>query len=146
MPFLNAVLKRIEGDMSLLPLTNSWHVLMLEHGQVVLLSSEDMKCAFYLFRLPDSWLPWLCFSLPATRGALGLDGDATELMDIALAVVPTGWDSATGVVQHVHRSLCKFAGFPAGLEVRRDRPLRSWFIARGGKEPDTVTAHVLFQL
>ena len=68
-PFLNAILKRVEGDMSFLPLTNSWHVLILEHGQLVLLSSEDMKCAFYLFRLPDSWLPWLCFSMPVSRGA-----------------------------------------------------------------------------
>ena len=43
--------------------------------------------------------------------------------------------------------MSKFAGFPAGLEVRRDRPLRHWFIDRGGEGgPEAVTAHVLFQL
>ena len=30
--------------------------------------------------------------------------------------------------------------------MRRDRPLRHWFIDRGGAGPETESAHVLFQL
>ena len=49
MPALNAIADVIEGDMASLPMVNAWHALPLEHDEVVLLSSDDLKCAFYIF-------------------------------------------------------------------------------------------------
>ena len=58
-----------------------------------------------------------------------------------------GWDSATGVVQHAHRSLCAFAGYPPGLEIRRDRPLKQWYVERGREQPPSkICADDLFRL
>ena len=119
MPVVNAILELLTGDMALLPLVNNWHMLMLEAGQDVLLSSEDMRCAFYLFEFPELWLPWLCFSMAVSRRNLGIPGDPKELVYVCLTVVPMGWNSATGVIQHAHRSLCKMAGMPSACEIRR---------------------------
>ena len=134
MPLINIMLREIVGDMALLPMTNSWHMIFLENGQVVLLSSEDMKCAFYLFSLPESWLPYLCFSKKVSRRHAGLEGPPDELVVIALRVVPMGWNSATGLIQHAHRQLCKIAGLPSACEIRRDRPLRQYWVERKGRE------------
>ena len=91
MPMLNITMMRvIEGDMKLLPLTNSWHMVFLEGYEVVLLSSEDMKCAFYLFLLPESWLPYTCFSKRVTRQAAGRAGPPDVMVVIALRLVPMG--------------------------------------------------------
>ena len=112
--------------MDSLPMCNTWHALMLERNEVVLVSSDDLKCAFYIFRLPLSWAPYLCFSEVMTRAELyGLGCErADEKVCLALIVAPMGWNSATAVVQHVHRHLARLAGLPRSLEVRRDRPLR----------------------
>ena len=134
MPLINIMLREIVGDMALLPMTNSWHMIFLENGQVVLLSSEDMKCAFYFFSLPESWLPYLCFSKKVSRRHAGLEGPPDELVVIALRVVPMGWNSATGLIQHAHRQLCKIAGLPSACEIRRDRPLRQYWVVRKRRE------------
>ena len=115
----------------LLPLTNSWHAVCLEKGQILLLSSEDMKCAFYLFALPPAWWKWLCFSKPVTRAQAGLAGNPLEKVLVCLTVVPMGWTSATGLIQHAHRALCRLAGFPSACEIRRDRPLRQFWLDHG---------------
>ena len=89
--------------MKSLPLTNSWHMVFLEGNEVALLFSEDMKCAFYLFSLSESWLPYTCFSKRISRRDAGLSGPPDEVVVVALRVVPMGWHSATGLIQHAHR-------------------------------------------
>ena len=70
MPALNAIMDVIEGDMASLPMVSTWHALLLEQDEVVLLSSDDLKCAFYIFRLPLSWAPYLCFSEDIPMGTV----------------------------------------------------------------------------
>ena len=40
---LNIIMREIEGDMKLLPLTNGWHMVFVGGSRVVLLPSEVMK-------------------------------------------------------------------------------------------------------
>ena len=122
MPFTNRLLKDLEGDMAQLPQTNTWHIIMLDSSEVLLISSEDLKCAFYLFRLPEAWMPFLCFTPVVRRGDLGVDGPSADEGHLALKVVPMGATFATGVIQHVHRRLGRQAGLEARRELRRDRP------------------------
>ena len=122
MPFTNKLLRDLDGDMAQLPQTNTWQIIMLDSTEVLLVSSEDLKCAFYLFRLPETWMPFLCFSPVVKRGDLGIPGDCTEVGHVALKVVPMGATFATGVIQHVHRRLGRLAGLEARRELRRDRP------------------------
>ena len=44
-----------------------------------------------------------CFSLHVRRDLLGLVG--TDPVWLASTVVPMGWISSTGVIQHIHRRL-----------------------------------------
>ena len=50
--------------------------------------------------------------------------DLDRILYLGLIVVPMGWTSAIGVIQHVHRRLARLSGLPRSFEVRRARPLR----------------------
>ena len=144
----NAVQRMIDGDLAQLPCSTQWNGLQLEHYEVLLLSSSDRQCFFYIFEMECSW-----------QGALALDGLwRRELFShvpsqvrgsrirVALRALPMGCLSAVGVSQHAHRNLLRRTapgrGLPAvtaldealgvgvgeehfdwSREVRRDRPL-----------------------
>ena len=52
----NKIQHAIPGDLEALPTTAQWNSLQLEHLEVMLLSSSDRKCFFYLFRMEPCWL------------------------------------------------------------------------------------------
>ncbi|CAK0844516.1 unnamed protein product, partial [Prorocentrum cordatum] len=91
----------IEGDVGLLPTTDKWESLILRNGEVLLTSSEDLKCCFYVCRLPVVWHRYMALSKPVRRAALGLAGSGSVF--VAAAVTPMGRVSATGIIQHIHR-------------------------------------------
>ncbi|CAK0895098.1 unnamed protein product, partial [Prorocentrum cordatum] len=95
----------IEGDMGLLPTTDKWKSLILRNGEVLLTSSEDLKCCFCVYRLPVVWHRYVALSKPVRRAALGLAGGGSVFA--AAAVAPMGWISATGIIQHTHRRLLR---------------------------------------
>ena len=116
----------IEGDMPMLPYAGQWHAVVLRSGEVLLISSEDLRCCFYVFRLPKPWHRWMALSKPIRRSLVGLEGD--EPIYLASCVVPMGWISATGVIQHIHRLMLRqpiprMSELPASDELRRDQPL-----------------------
>ena len=51
----NAFFRVIRGDIDGLPFSLQWNAICLLESEVLLVSQEDMTCAFYLFRLPHSW-------------------------------------------------------------------------------------------
>ena len=133
----------IEGDMGLLPNSSQWHGLVPRSGEVLTLSAEDLQCAFYVFRLPKVWRRWFAFEMPVPRQVVGLPGAGH--IHVTSAVVPMGWISATGVIQHIHRRLlrCPRPLEPAletRLEIRRDAPLPRR--AREGEAWEPTRGHV----
>eukprot|EP00971_Amphidinium_carterae_P021440 422923-Amphidinium_carterae.1 len=120
----NALQQPILGDMGLLPHHSMWSSLSLPRNQVLLWSSEDLKCAFYLFSLPPSWRPYMTLSKPIP---VSLVGSAYSWVYLSVRVLPMGWLRACGILQHVHRRLVLSspgigAGslFQASREIRRD--------------------------
>ena len=133
----NKIQHAIPGDLEALPTTAQWNSLQLEQLEVMLLSSSDRKCFFYLFRMEPCWrggmtlagkYPWSWFG-----GGGSSSGGTTH---VAITAVPMGWISAVNVCQHAHRqllrlgrdvpwtSLCQWEDAPDwSNEVRRDRPL-----------------------
>ena len=59
----NSVQTIIQGDVKKLPYIGQWRCLLLEDGQVLLWSADDLKGAFYIFRLPECWAPYFAFDI-----------------------------------------------------------------------------------
>ena len=78
------------------------HVVMPE-GKVLRMSAEDLVAAFYLFRLPQGWAERMCFQRKVPFQSLGIDQEGDTY--IGATVLPMGWNSAVGVMQHAHRRL-----------------------------------------
>ena len=51
----NACQRMIAGDLELLPCTTQWNGVQLEEYEMVLLSSSDRQCFFYIFSMPRAW-------------------------------------------------------------------------------------------
>jgi len=111
----------IGGDVDTLPHFGQWSGLELLDDEVLVWNSEDIQCAFYVFQLPDEWLPWFALDYPLPGHLVGLSGD--EPYHLAACVVPMGWLSAVGVCQAFLRKLVQEAGVPGSKELRKDRAL-----------------------
>eukprot|EP00438_Fugacium_kawagutii_P005526 Skav227070 [mRNA] locus=scaffold72:1057412:1062770:- [translate_table: standard] len=121
----NAILSVIGGDIGTLSGASAFTAIALEEGNVISISGDDLVASFYLFSLPPSWRPFLAFEKPISWRALGYDQDGSTYL--SSAVLPMGFSSSVGIMQHIHRRLALWspragAGLNAALEVRRDRP------------------------
>ena len=120
----NAVLKIIGGDIRTLTGACSFSSVVLDDGNMISISGDDLVSSFYLFRMPDEWLPYLTFEKEISWKALGYDrAGSTKL---AASVLPMGFSSSVGVMQHVHRNLALWdpdegGGLAKELEVRKDQ-------------------------
>ncbi|CAK0802495.1 unnamed protein product, partial [Prorocentrum cordatum] len=122
----NFIQNTIEGDMPMLPHSDKWKSVILRSGEVMLWSAEDLKCCFYVYSLGDVWLKYMAISKPVRRCVAGLSGKG--MIYLAAAVVPMGWISATGVIQHIHRRLLRarhpeLRQLSASEELRKDAPI-----------------------
>ena len=120
----NSVLQVIAGDIKGLSGAAAFTTISLEKGQVISISGDDLVSSFYLFRLPEVWLPYMAFERPIDWRSLGVDRDGSTIL--AACVLPMGFTSSVGIMQHIHRRLALWdpahgAGLPSLLEVRKDR-------------------------
>lgn len=117
----NSVTRIIEGDVKTLAGAPSLQHLVLPEGTVLRISAEDLVAAFYLFAIPPSWSKLMTFQKLVTWKQLGVDREGS--VRVGSAVLPMGWSSAVGVMQHAHRRLnspLSGAGLLGDLEIRRD--------------------------
>ena len=95
---------------------------MLLH-EAYLHSGDAQNSAFNIYKLSTLWLPWFVLAEPAwvsTLKELGVDVDKPWG---AIGVLPMGWLSATGIMQHLASRLTAQARLAAG--VRDDLPEHS---------------------
>ena len=111
------------------PTSGQWRCLILEEEEekTLIWSGDDLKCCFYVFEIPKPWRRWMAFAKLVSRSNCFVPGSSGQVYHCS-KVVPMGWVSATGVIQHVHRRLLtsplqhrRCLEPPA--EVRRDRSL-----------------------
>lgn len=89
-------------------------------------SSEDIRCFFYLFRLPVEWNGFLAFSRPVPPDLVP-GGEPKETCYLCSRVLPMGYVSSVAIAQHIHRNVVRRCMGelrpPIGghQELRRDR-------------------------
>ena len=121
---INSVTEVITGDVRSLAGAPSLQHIVLPEGKVIRMSADDLVAAFYLFRLPSDWSRMMCFSMKVGWRCLGVDRDGT--VHVGATVLPMGWASAVGILQHAHRRLALRnplsggGGLLGGLEIKRD--------------------------
>ena len=76
-----------------------------------------MCSAFYMFRLPVAWHPFLCFNVCAKGFEIGkTDGQEYYL---SCSVLPMGWHCSVGLMQEISERVLWNAGLPASQQIRR---------------------------
>lgn len=58
----NRLCKSLKGDTGTLPSISGFSAFYLDDGEVAMMSSEDIKCFYYLFKIPRSWWPFMGFT------------------------------------------------------------------------------------
>ncbi len=120
----NACLKQLQGSIETLPSICSWQGLVLEGAEELELHQSDMSSAFYLFKLPEAWGPFLSFNVVVPGAAVGLP----DLGMVALCsnVVPMGWSSSVGLMQEMSENLLLRQGLSLQHQVKKGRPIPPW--------------------
>ena len=67
---VNKLCRNLGGDVSTLPSIVGLGATLLDNGEVPVMSSEDIKCFFYLFSVPTSWHKFLTFGKAVPRSLL----------------------------------------------------------------------------
>eukprot|EP00435_Cladocopium_sp_Y103_P007646 s5330_g2.t1 len=112
----NYCMRQIEGDVSHLTGATTFQRLLVEIGEDLLISGEDLTSAFYLFRLPAVWSDYMVLGAPVAMKDLGLPGDGETLLGVS--VLPMGWHSAVGLMQAVHRTIALRSVSEGGAGLR----------------------------
>ena len=120
----NAILEQLDGDLSTLTGASTFQKIVVEEGETLLISGDDLTSAFYLFKLPDQWAEFLVLERPVPKSLFEEGG--TGYTYVGVTVLPMGWSSAVAVMQNAHRQLALRAEIAGGAglrplaEIRRD--------------------------
>ena len=99
--------------------------LQLMPSEDLVISSEDVRRFFYIFKVPREWSAFLAFNRPIPP-ELCPDDQGTYYL--ASQVLPMGFKNSVSLAQHVRRVMVRRAGGNAGeglqshQEIRKDRP------------------------
>lgn len=121
---LNGVCRGIDGDISTLPAWAGMSPLHLQPHEDLVVSSEDVRAFFYIFKVPPSWHRFLAFNRELPEG---LRGDKGGRWFPCSSVLPMGFKNSVSLAQHVHRYILKIAlrltdSQGGEAELRKDRP------------------------
>ena len=123
---VNGLQRTIEGHMGSLPNRTAWQSIILGSDEKLYGYQSDMACAFYLFSLPDCWLPW--FSLNMCFDGVDVGCEPGVKYTVACCTLPMGWRSAVGIMQGISRNVLLQSQLPASSEIRKDRVVPKWMI------------------
>ena len=120
---LNGVCRDFAGDVGTLPSWAGMTPLQLQPDENLVVSSEDVRCFFYIFRVPKSWHRFLAFNRLLPKE---LAGDEPGVWYPCSSVLPMGFKNSVSLAQHVHRfivknSLTRVPSVGGESELRKDR-------------------------
>ena len=119
----NKLFRPFSSDIDTLPMLSQMIALDLEDDQQLLVSSEDIKCMFYLISLPKEWRGFFGFNRVLPKH-MNPPNDARDHV-LAAKVLPMGFLNSVGISQHIHRNIVGAAVRRSALfgdhEIRKDR-------------------------
>lgn len=123
---VNHLCRELSGDIATLPTLANFGLMTLGPDEVCLISSEDVRCFFYLFETPVTWHRYMGFNREVSPSLVppGLQGQRCVL---AARVLPMGFANSVSIAQHIHRNVIKWACMapenPIGGEgeIRKDK-------------------------
>eukprot|EP00435_Cladocopium_sp_Y103_P008139 s339_g2.t1 len=124
---LNNLCRSLKGDVGTLPTIAGLSAFFLENNEVAVMASEDIKCFYYLFQIPDSWRRFMGFARPVPPCHVPLQWQG-KTCHLVAKVLPMGFINSVGLAQHIHRNVVRQSlaeanlGFGGERELRRDRP------------------------
>lgn len=101
----NAIMEVIEGYIKTLSGCAAFQHIVIDDGEVLALSGDDLTAAFYLFGLPQEWSEMMVFREMVHLGAAALP--------MGWASAPRGWAPHEGCALHtvkIHRCSSKVDG------------------------------------
>jgi len=125
---VNKLCRNLGGDISTLPTWAGMSSYVLEEGKMLLMSSEDIRCFFYLFSVPPQWKRFLGFNKEVPQSLVPAAWKGTRCVLVS-KVLPMGFLNSVSLAQHIHRRVARLALRGPQLngeslpEIRRDRPL-----------------------
>eukprot|EP00438_Fugacium_kawagutii_P029401 Skav223382 [mRNA] locus=scaffold2634:238975:242134:+ [translate_table: standard] len=123
---LNTNVRTLDSDIATLPTWSGISPLELMVDESLVISSEDVRCFFYIFKVPQEWFKYMAFNKPLPQS---LCGQRPGKWYPCSAVLPMGFKNSVSLAQHIHRNLARKALVKAGLggecEMRKDRSFTS---------------------
>ena len=127
---LNGLCQPLGGDVDTLPAWSSMSPFFLQPGESLLVSSEDVRCFFYVMSLPPAWYKFLAFNKLVPQYILPPHLKGKQVF-LASRVLPMGFLNSVLLAQHVHRNLVLWSSAdspsavepinPAEAELRKDK-------------------------
>ena len=120
---VNQLVREVQGDIATLPCLSNFGLLTLGENEELLVSSEDVRCFFYLFRTPKTWHRYMAFNLdvPPELVPSHLAGRRCVL---AATVLPMGFQGSVSIAQHVHRNVVNWAAASQSTPVGGEGEIR----------------------
>lgn len=125
---LNSICEGLAGDVGTLPAWSTMSPFFLQPGENLLISSEDVRCFFYVMSVPRCWHKFLAFNKQVPDSVLP---DRLKGREVYLGskVLPMGFLNSVSLAQHVHRNLVKWSKLPGSVggtchperELRKDK-------------------------
>ena len=122
---VNRLCLLLRGDVGRLPTIAGMSAFYLEGNEIAMLSSEDVKCFYYLFRILEAWHQFMGSARPVPSQPVPPEWEG-EVCHLTSLVLPMGFINAVGIAQHVHQNVVRQSLQPSRLgdgsqELRRDR-------------------------
>lgn len=111
---LNKIVRGVDGDIATLPSWSSMTPLFLNEDQNLLVSSEDVRCFFYIFRVPPEWRRFMAFNRPLPKSLWPKDSSDEEYF-LCADVLPMGFKNSLSIAQNIHRNIASWAGLRGGI-------------------------------
>eukprot|EP00435_Cladocopium_sp_Y103_P039833 s1161_g10.t1 len=121
---LNKVTRGFDGDISTLPSWAGMTPLVLQPHEDLVVSSEDVRAFFYIFKVPTPWHRFLAFNRELPKE---LCGSRAGRWYPCSSVLPMGFKNSVSLAQHVHRyivrqALVQIPSRGGEGELRKERP------------------------
>lgn len=120
----NSTQRQLEGGCTTLPSITSWQSIVLDGDQKLVMHQSDMCSAFYLFKLPPQWKPYLAFNVLADGAQI--HGEPGVTYALACACIPMGWLNSVGIMQEISENLLTQQGLSMDNQILRGRILPPW--------------------